>query len=107
MNVSVQVKNVGARAGDEVVQLYVRGLGTKVPAVNKELRGFERVPLQPGEQRRVAFRLTPSTDLARYDAGRRTRRGRARRLRAPGRRFQPRHPPDVANERASMTRRAS
>jgi beta-glucosidase len=31
------------------------------------------VPLQPGEQRRVAFRLTPSTDLARYDVGTRTR----------------------------------
>jgi beta-glucosidase len=73
VNVSVQVKNVGARAGDEVVQLYVRDLERKVPVVNKELRGFERVPLQPGEQRRVAFRLTPSTDLARYDVGTRTR----------------------------------
>jgi beta-glucosidase len=33
----------------------------------KALRGFERVALQPGEQRRVSFRLTPSEDFAHYD----------------------------------------
>jgi beta-glucosidase len=33
----------------------------------RELRGFERVTLQPGEERRVAFRLTPSKDFAHYD----------------------------------------
>jgi beta-glucosidase len=69
VNVSVSVKNVGARAGDEVVQLYARDLGAKVARANKELRGFERVPLQAGEQRRIDFRLTPATDLAHYDAG--------------------------------------
>jgi len=66
--VSVSVKNVGARAGDEVVQLYTRSLGTRVPDVNKELRGFERVPLAPGEQRLITFKLTPATALTHYDA---------------------------------------
>jgi beta-glucosidase len=67
--VSVRVKNVGARAGDEVVQLYVRSLAAKVPEANKELRGFARVPLAPGEQRVVTFELTPATALTHYDAG--------------------------------------
>ena len=61
------MKNVGARAGDEVVQLYARAVGAKVPAANKDLRGFERVPLAPGEQRQVTFRLTPATALTHYD----------------------------------------
>jgi beta-glucosidase len=65
--VSVRVKNVGGRAGDEVVQLYVRSLGAKVPAAIKDLRGFERVPLAPGEQRQVTFKLTPATALTHYD----------------------------------------
>jgi beta-glucosidase len=68
VNVSVHVKNVGTRAGDEVVQLYARSLGTRVPDVNKELRGFERVPLAPGEQRLITFKLTPATALTHYDA---------------------------------------
>jgi beta-glucosidase len=66
--VSVRVKNVGARPGDEVVQLYARSLAAKVPEVNKDLRGFERVPLAPGEQRVVAFKITPATALTHYDA---------------------------------------
>ena len=66
--VSVRVKNVGARAGDEVVQLYARSAAAKVPEVNKELRGFERVPLAPGEQRVVTFKLTPAAALRHYDA---------------------------------------
>jgi beta-glucosidase len=67
VNVSVRVKNVGARAADDVVQLYARDVGAKVPRANKELRGFERVPLAPGEQRQVTFTLTPATALTRYD----------------------------------------
>ena len=66
--VSVRVQNVGARAGDEVVQLYARSAAAKVPEVNKELRGFERVPLAPGEQRVVTFKLTPAAALRHYDA---------------------------------------
>jgi beta-glucosidase len=52
---SVDVTNVGDRAGDEVVQLYVRDLEASVTRPIKELRGFKRVTLEPGETRRVAF----------------------------------------------------
>jgi len=67
VEVSVSVKNAGPRAGDEVVQLYARAVAPKVPMLLKQLRGFERVWLKPGEDRRVAFRLTPATDFSRYD----------------------------------------
>lgn len=67
LEASVGVKNTGSRPGGEVVQLYVRAVAPKVPMPVKELRGFERVVLQPGEQRRVSFRLTPSKDFAYYD----------------------------------------
>jgi beta-glucosidase len=68
LKVSVSVKNVGPRAGDEVVQLYTRALSSTAPMPLKQLRGFERVPLQPGEQKRITFRLTPAEDFAHYDA---------------------------------------
>jgi beta-glucosidase len=55
--ISVEVENVGERAGDEVVQLYVRDEEASVTRPVKELRGFRRVRLAPGERRRVAFRL--------------------------------------------------
>ena len=61
------MKNAGKRDGDEVVQLYVRGVDAKAPAANRELRGFARVHLKAGEARRVAFTLRPSRDLLRYD----------------------------------------
>ena len=64
---SVRVKNVGARAGDEVVQLYVRALAPRCRRAIKDLRGFERVPLAPGEQRQVTFKITPATALMHYD----------------------------------------
>jgi beta-glucosidase len=54
---SVRVRNVGDRAGDEVVQLYVRHLEASVTRPVKELRGFLRVGLAPGECRRVTFGL--------------------------------------------------
>ena len=44
IDISVDVKNTGARAGDEVVQLYVKHVGSAVERPNKELRGFKRVP---------------------------------------------------------------
>jgi beta-glucosidase len=68
LEVSLNVKNTGRRDGHEVVQLYARGLSATAGAPRKELRGFERVFLKAGEQRRIAFRLTPAEDLARYDA---------------------------------------
>jgi beta-glucosidase len=54
---SVEVANVGDRAGDEVVQLYVRDEQASVTRPVKELRGFARVSLDPGERRTVTFRL--------------------------------------------------
>jgi beta-glucosidase len=69
LSASVTVKNTGSRPGAEVVQVYVRAVAPKVPMPVKELRGFERVTLQPGEERRLSFRLTPSKDFAYYDVG--------------------------------------
>jgi beta-glucosidase len=59
VTVEVDVSNVGARAGDEVVQLYIRDQQSSVTRPVKELRGFERVTLNPGERRTVRFRLGP------------------------------------------------
>jgi beta-glucosidase len=64
--VSVRVKNIGGRAGDEVVQLYVRHVKSAVKRPLKELRGFERVHLKPGEEKTVAFSL-PAEKLAYYN----------------------------------------
>jgi beta-glucosidase len=69
VRVSVEVKNSGTRAGDEVVQLYVRHVGSKVDRPRKELKGFERVTLAPGETRTVALTL-PASRLAYWDIGR-------------------------------------
>ena len=57
--VSVDVKNTGDHPGDEVVQLYIRDLVASVARPVKELAGFERVRLQPGETRSVHFELGP------------------------------------------------
>lgn len=58
--VRVDVKNVGPRAGDEVVQVYVRGpAGGALTRPVRELQGFQRVTLGPGEKRRLAFDLRP------------------------------------------------
>ena len=57
--VSVRVRNSGARAGDEVVQLYIRDQVSSVTRPVKELRGFARVTLQPGESKTVTFKLGP------------------------------------------------
>jgi len=59
LTASVEVENVGRRAGDEVVQLYVRDMAASVTRPVKELRGFERVTLRPGEKRRIEFALAP------------------------------------------------
>jgi beta-glucosidase len=55
--VTVDVQNVGERTGDEVVQLYVRDVESSVRRPDKELRGFERITLKPGEKRKVTFPL--------------------------------------------------
>jgi beta-glucosidase len=68
LDVSVDVANVGARAGDEVVQLYVRYPESKVERPRKQLRGFSRVTIEPGKTRTVTLRL-PAADLAYWDVG--------------------------------------
>ena len=56
--VSVDVKNVGDRAGEETVQLYLRETFAPVSTPVKQLRGFERVSLKPGETKSVTITLT-------------------------------------------------
>jgi beta-glucosidase len=55
--VTVDVTNTGTRAGDEVVQLYIRDVVSSVTRPVRELRGFERVTLKPGEKKTVTFSL--------------------------------------------------
>jgi beta-glucosidase len=57
LRVSAEVKNTGSRAGDEIVQLYIREQGTSVARPVHELKGFRRVTLAPGESKRVEFTL--------------------------------------------------
>ena len=57
--VSVDVKNTGHRAGVETVQLYVHQRFTPVATPIKQLRGFDRIALEPGEKKTVKFTLGP------------------------------------------------
>jgi beta-glucosidase len=59
VQVSVDVVNTGRRAGDEVVQLYVRDDEASVTRPLLELKRFQRVTVQPGERRTVTFELKP------------------------------------------------
>lgn len=64
--VFVTVKNTGDYAGDEVVQLYIRDKFSEVTRPVKELKGFKRVSLKPGEERVVDFEINPDM-LAYYN----------------------------------------
>ena len=66
VNVSLEVANTGKLAGDEVVQLYVHQVKSSVKRPAKELRGFQRIGLQPGEKKLVTFTL-PAEKLAFWD----------------------------------------
>ncbi|HJQ85455.1 MAG TPA: glycoside hydrolase family 3 N-terminal domain-containing protein, partial [Candidatus Binatia bacterium] len=66
LDVGLTVHNTGARPGEEVVQLYVRDDVASVARPERELVGFARLSLAPGERRRVHFRVHPSR-LAFYD----------------------------------------
>jgi beta-glucosidase len=66
MNVTVSVRNTGKRDGQEVVQLYVAHMGSKVERPIKELKGFQRVALKAGESKIVMFPLK-AKDLAYWD----------------------------------------
>lgn len=57
LRVTADVENVGKRAGDEVVQVYIRDVAASIARPVKELKGFQRVTLQPGEKRRLEFVL--------------------------------------------------
>jgi len=57
--VSVTVRNTGNRSGEEVVQLYVRDEVASVTRPVRELKGFHKISLAPGESKRVQFNLTP------------------------------------------------
>jgi beta-glucosidase len=72
LTASVEIENTGTRAGDEVVQLYLRRVSASVTRPVEELKGFERVALAPGERRRISFTLTPA-ELGFYDRAMRFR----------------------------------
>ena len=57
---SIDLQNVGARAGVEVVQLYIRDLVGSTSRPVKELRGFQRIALAPQEKKTVTFTLGPA-----------------------------------------------
>ncbi len=59
LTASAEVTNTGSRAGEEVVQLYVRLMGTSMAQPVRALKGFQRVALAPGETKRVTFSLQP------------------------------------------------
>ena len=67
IEVSVKVRNAGARNGSEVVQLYVHDIDSSQPRPTKELKAFSKVNLDPGEERDVSFTLTPDS-FAFFDA---------------------------------------
>jgi len=59
VKVSLDVQNTGPREGVEIVQLYTRDLVSSVTTYEKNLRGFQRVSLKPGETKSITFTLTP------------------------------------------------
>ena len=64
--VLVEVTNTGKRRGAEVVQMYIRDCVSSVTRPVKELKGFQKVSLQPGETQLVPLEITPEL-LAFYD----------------------------------------
>ncbi|MGH7812816.1 MAG: beta-glucosidase [Candidatus Binataceae bacterium] len=76
VTVTADITNAGERAGDEIVQIYVSMEGGKVQRAPKDLRGFARLHLEPGETGRATFTIAPR-DLAYYDAGARQWRAEA------------------------------
>ena len=66
LTASVTVRNTGSREGKEVVQLYIRDMVGSVTRPVKELKGFQKISLKPGESKTVSFRITPN-DLKFYN----------------------------------------
>jgi beta-glucosidase len=68
LQISLRIQNIGERAGEEVLQLYIRDDYASSPRPLKQLRGFVRVALDPGETKQVHFDL-PIEQLAYYGPG--------------------------------------
>jgi len=66
MTVTTTVKNTGSRKGAEIVQLYISDVKSSLPRPVKELKGFQKVTLNPGESREVTFTIDNSM-LSFYD----------------------------------------
>jgi len=66
LKVTTELENTGKRAGDEVVQLYIRDVVASVSRPVKELKGFQRISLAPGERKKVELSLGPK-ELGFYD----------------------------------------
>jgi len=66
VDISLAVKNIGKVAGEETVQLYVHDEYASIPRPVKELKGYQRVTLEPGETKQIMFHL-PVDQLAFYD----------------------------------------
>lgn len=66
LKVSVTVKNTGSVRGDEVVQVYVKHLDTKVKAPLRSLAAFQRVTIEPGESKQISLTLSPDA-FSSYD----------------------------------------
>ena len=66
IKVSADVTNISLREGDEIVQLYIRGLVARTTRPVRELKGFQRISLRPGQTRTVEFTLA-ARDLGCYD----------------------------------------
>lgn len=66
LTVKLNVKNTGDREGAEVVQLYISDLKSSLPRPLKELKGFSKIKLNPGEQKEVTFTISKE-DLSFYD----------------------------------------
>jgi len=64
--ISLDVKNTGSRKGEEVVQLYINDVISSTSRPIKELKGYEKISLEPGETKTVKLKLLPE-DLALYD----------------------------------------
>lgn len=60
LKISIEVTNTGERAGDEVVQLYVKAIDSKVTRPKLQLQGFHRITIEAGQTKRVEFTLSPN-----------------------------------------------
>jgi len=66
IEITLDVKNTGNVKGDEVVQLYINDVISSTSKPVKELKGYEKISLEPGEQKTVSLKLLPE-DLSLFD----------------------------------------